>query len=172
MELMQFKIHVLPLRKKLADYAFRLMQNSEDAEDVVQETMLRLWDRRSELDDCRNIEAFAVTMAHNLCMDGWRRKRPTTTIDLLNGSDNRQATPEQELQTKDEMTLIRHIIDSLPPLQQVILRMKDVEGYETEYIAEITGCRPEAIRMNLARARKRVRECYLTMIQRRKIQEV
>ena len=78
------------------------------------------------------------------------------------------ATPERLLEEKDEFSLMRHIISTLPPLQQTILRMKDVEEYETEEIAEITGCSSEAIRSNLSRARKKVRDIYLQTIQQRK----
>ncbi len=64
--------------------------------------------------------------------------------------------------------LMHEIIDSLPNLQRTIMRMKDIEGYETDEIAEITGCGPEAIRSNLSRARKKVRDVYLRTIQERK----
>ena len=69
MELKQFKIAVLPLRSKLLNYARRLTDDPDDAEDAVQETMLRLWNRRAELEQYRSIEAFAMTLVHNLCMD-------------------------------------------------------------------------------------------------------
>ena len=78
------------------------------------------------------------------------------------------ATPERLLEEKDEFRLMREIIDSLPTLQRTIIRMKDIEEYETEEIAEITGCNAEAIRSNLSRARKKVREVYLQTIQERK----
>ena len=75
---------------------------------------------------------------------------------------------ERLLEEKDEFRLMREIIDSLPTLQRTIIRMKDIEEYETEEIAEITGCNAEAIRSNLSRARKKVREVYLQTIQERK----
>ena len=77
-------------------------------------------------------------------------------------------TPERLLEIKDEIRLMREIIDSLPTLQRTIMRMKDIEEYETEEIANITGCNPEAIRSNLSRARKKVREIYLQTIQERR----
>jgi RNA polymerase sigma-70 factor (ECF subfamily) len=76
--------------------------------------------------------------------------------------------PGHLIEMKDEYRLIREIIESLPPLQQTIIQMKDVEEYEMEEIMEITGCRSESIRSNLSRARKRVREVYLQTIQERK----
>lgn len=168
MELKQFKISVLPLRGKLLSYALKLTDESADAEDAVQEVMLKLWNIRRKLDEYHSIEALSMTMTRNACMDQWRSKRTDTLpLDHVQAA-SRAATPERLLEEKDEFRLMREIIASLPPLQQAIIRMKDVEEYETEEIAEITGCSSEAIRSNLSRARKKVRDIYLQTIQERK----
>lgn len=168
MELKQFKSDVLPLRNKLLNYARKLTDDPADAEDAVQEIMLKLWNMRLKLDEYRSIEALAVTMTHHHCMDCWRSKRPDAlSLDQVQTSSP-AASPEQLLEEKDEFSLMRLIIDSLPPLQRTIIQMKDVQEYETDEIAEITGCNPEAIRSNLSRARKKVRDIYLQTIQERK----
>ena len=167
MELNEFKISVLPLRPKLLNYARKLTESPEDAEDAVQEVLLKLWNNRLELDQYRSIEAFAMTLTHNVCMDQWRRNRDNSSIDQLQTVAGGR-TPDHLLELKDEVMLIRAIIDSLPPLQRTIMRMKDVEEYESEEIAQITGCSAEAIRSNLSRARKKVRDIYLQTIQERK----
>ena len=69
MELKQFKITVVPLRDKLLNYARRMTDDPSDAEDAVQEVMLKLWNLRQKLDEYRSIEAVAMTMTHHLCMD-------------------------------------------------------------------------------------------------------
>lgn len=149
-------------------YARRMTDDPSDAEDAVQEVMLKLWNLRQKLDEYRSIEAVAMTMTHHLCMDLWRAKRPDTlSLDRVQ-APTPSATPERLLEEKDEFRLMREIIDSLPTLQRTIIRMKDIEEYETEEIAEITGCNAEAIRSNLSRARKKVREVYLQTIQERK----
>lgn len=167
MELKEFKITVLPLRPKLLNYARKLTESPEDAEDAVQEVLLKLWNNRLELDHYRSIEAFAMTLTHNVCMDLWRRSRDNSPLDRLQ-TEAEGGTPDHLLELKDEVRLIRAIIDSLPPLQRTIMRMKDVEEYESEEIAQITGCSAEAIRSNLSRARKKVRDIYLQTIQERK----
>ena len=152
----------------LLNYARRMTDDPSDAEDAVQEVMLKLWNLRQKLDEYRSIEAVAMTMTHHLCMDMWRAKRPDTlSLDRVQ-APTPSATPERLLEEKDEFRLMREIIDSLPTLQRTIIRMKDIEEYETEEIAEITGCNAEAIRSNLSRARKKVREVYLQTIQERK----
>lgn len=168
MELKQFKINVLPLRNKLLNYARTLTEDPSDAEDAVQEVMLKLWNMRLKLDEYRSIEALSMTMTHHLCMDIWRAKRPdAVSLDQVQ-TPCQPTTPEQLLEEKDEFRLMREIIDSLPTLQRTIIEMKDVQEYETEEIAEITGCSTEAIRSNLSRARKKVKDIYLQTIQERK----
>ncbi|MEA4885373.1 MAG: sigma-70 family RNA polymerase sigma factor [Bacteroides graminisolvens] len=161
MELNQFKITVVPLRGKLLNYARKLTDDSSDAEDVVQEVMLKLWNIRQKLEEYNSIEALAVRITHNLCMDMWRSKR-TDQVSLDQVSVVSQTVnPERVLEGNDEIRLMREIISSLPTLQQTIIRMKDIEEYETEEIAQITGCSSESIRSNLSRARKKVRDIYL-----------
>lgn len=168
MELKQFKIDVLPLRNKLLNYARTLTEDPSDAEDAVQEVMLKLWNMRQKLDEYRSIEALAMTMTHHLCMDIWRAKRPDAlSLDKIQ-TPCQSATPERLLEEKDEFRLMREIINSLPTLQRTIMEMKDVQEYETEEISEITGCSAEAIRSNLSRARKKVRDTYLQTIQERR----
>lgn len=168
MELKQFKIDVLPLRDKLLNYARKLTEDPSDAEDAVQEIMLKLWNMRQKLDEYQSIEALAMTMTHHLCMDIWRAKRPYSLSLEQVQAPSQSATPERLLEEKDEFRLMRKIIDSLPTLQRTIIQMKDVQEYETEEIAEITGCSAEAIRSNLSRARKKVRDIYLQTIQEEK----
>ena len=168
MELKQLKIDVLPLRDKLLNYARKLTEDPSDAEDAVQEIMLKLWNMRQKLDEYQSIEALAMTMTHHLCMDIWRAKRQDSLSLEQVQAPSQSATPERLLEEKDEFRLMREIIDSLPTLQRTIIQMKDVQEYETEEIAEITGCSAEAIRSNLSRARKKVRDIYLQTIQEEK----
>lgn len=166
MELNEFIIYVLPLRKKLLELARRLTEDDDDAEDVVQEVLLKLWSRRVELEQCQSIEAFAMTTTRNACIDLMRtRHKPDAPLSDVSDADGQ--TPESLLEAKDEVRRVADIIASLPPLQQAIMRMKDIEGYETEEIAQLTGCNAEAIRSNLSRARKRVRDIYLNTLRRK-----
>lgn len=168
MELKQFKINILPLRSRLLGYALKLTDNETDAEDVVQEVMIKLWNMRHKLDQYNSVEALAMKMTYNQCMDVWRKKRPEhlSVEHLYTIGEN--ITPEKLLEEKDEMSLMKAIIGSLPPIQQTIIRMKDIEEYEIAEIAEIIGCSNEAIRSNLSRARKRVRDMYLQVVQNKK----
>lgn len=158
MELETFKIIVLPLREKLINISSRMMEDRSDAEDIVQETFLKLWQIRGKLDSYDSVEALAVQVAKNLALDKLKQHRPEGTDVALLSLDSGTRNPAEELEQHDTVARIRWLISKLPSLQQTIIRMKDVEGYELAEIAEITGTQVEAVRVNLSRARKKIRE--------------
>jgi RNA polymerase sigma-70 factor (ECF subfamily) len=163
MELERFKITVLPLREKLLHISLKLLDKKADAEDVVQETFLKLWHIRERLDAYDSVEALAVRVVKNEALDLLKRQKPE--VELL---DDRQAdaglqSPVERLEQYDAVACVRQLIAQLPALQQTIIRMKDVEGYEATEIAEITGTQVEAVRVNLSRARKKIREQFIAL---------
>lgn len=161
MNIAEYKKIIIALRPTLLTVAHRVTRNAEDAEDVVQDVCLKIWHRRDEFGQFDNVEAYSVTMTKNLCIDKIRARRPFSDEETLIGQADGTQLPDELLEEKDSRTTIRRIIDTLPPLQQRILQLKDLEGYETEEIAEITGIAAEAVRNNLSRARKRLRELYV-----------
>lgn len=168
MNLEQFKITVLPLREKLLNYSRKMTEESSDAEDIVQEAFLRLWRMREKLEGYRSIDALATEIVKNLCLDRFKSVAHSSIgLDEIRAQASRD-NPERNLEEQDQVLLIGRIMDTLPPLQQTIIRMKDVEGYESEEIATITGSDVQAVRMNLSRARKKVREQFLQMTNERK----
>ena len=158
-----FKSMVLPMRTKLLFLAQKYMEDESDAEDAVQEVLLKLWHTRENLTNYDNTEAFVTTVTKNHCLDRLKVKNRMVALDdsynIREGTEN----PHLELERKNTADIIRRIIEKLPVLQQAIIRMKDMEEYEVEEIAEITGTKSDAVRMNLSRARKKVREEYLKL---------
>lgn len=161
MDIAEYKKIVIALRPTLLTVAGRITRNTEDAKDVVQDVCLKIWHRREEFERFENIEAYSVTMTKNMSIDKLRARRPDSDEDILLTQAGNERLPDEVLEEKDSHAAIRRIIAMLPPLQQRILQLKDLEGYETHEIIEITGITAEAIRNNLSRARKRVRELYL-----------
>ena len=157
----QFKKEVLPLRDKLLSYAQRILGDAEEAEDIIQEVYLKLWSMRDSLHSYNSIAALSKHMTKNLCVNrlnsfSVRHRLPESLDGLI--VMNEEPEPDIQLEQKDSLKHVMRIIDKLPELQQTILRMKHVEGFDVEEIAELTGSSQEAVRMNLSRARKRVRE--------------
>ena len=161
MEQEQFIQKVVPLRKQLLFYAQRLLKNPDDAEDIVQEVLLKLWYMREKLDEYESIPALSVQITKHLCLN--KLKARSHTWGDLSGVfiESEMPSPYTRLEQKDSVAKVMKIIDQLPDLQQTVLRMKHIDGFEIEQIADITGSRPEAIRMNLSRARKKVKELFL-----------
>lgn len=163
MEFETFKITVLPLREKLVSISRRIVEDGVDAEDIVQESLLKLWLIRGELDRYSSVEAFATQMVKNLSIDHLRARHPEGPPLESLSLDSGGRSPDELLEEKDAVACVRVLISQLPSLQQAIIRMKDIEGYELQEIADITGTQIEAVRVNLSRARKKIREQFLQL---------
>lgn len=157
----RFKAEILPIRDKLFHTACKILVEQEEAEDAVQEVLLKLWHTRESLDKYDNAAAFATTVTKNHCLDRLKAKKRTDLLDDTHSGWAAPDTPYLQLERKNTEEVLRKIIERLPALQQAIIRMKDVEEYEVDEIAEITGTTVDAVRVNLSRARKKVREEYI-----------
>lgn len=157
----RFKAEILPIRDKLFHIAQKILVEEEDAEDAVQEVLLKLWHTRDSLDRYDSAAAFATTVTKNHCLDKLRVKKQIDALDDVHHMREANDNPYLQLERKNTEEVLRKIIDQLPQLQQAIIRMKDIEEYEVEEIAEITGTKVDAVRVNLSRARKKVREEYI-----------
>ena len=149
------------MRPALLRLAMRYTEDTDEAEDVIQDVLLKLWFLRDRLDRYRSIDALATVITKHLCLN-WKRDRHLDFVALEEGMTIFvEDTPEQELVREERMEELLALIGKLPDLQQAILRMKHVEGFEVEEIARLTGSNPVAVRTNLSRARKKVREQFL-----------
>lgn len=149
------------MRPALLRMAVRYLQDPDEAEDVVQDALLKLWFLRERLEQYRSVDALAIVITKHLCINHLRDNR-IEKVDLEQGISIRSdENPEMKLVKEESMTEILEIISTLPNLQQAILRMKHIEGFEVEEIANLTGSTPVAIRTNLSRARKKVREQFM-----------
>ena len=152
---------VLPLRPQLVTCARRMMNSIDEAEDVAQEVLLKLWSMKGELPRYRSIAALSVQITKNLCINALKAKQRRQATGGDGGCEAvDEASPDVLLEEKDEERRVSQIISRLPGLQQLVLRMKHIEGMEIDEIAACTGTSPEAVRMNLSRARKKVKELF------------
>ncbi|MDL2222772.1 RNA polymerase sigma factor [Bacteroidales bacterium OttesenSCG-928-M11] len=163
MDLERFKKEVLPLREQLVLLARKLLENKEEAEDSVQESLLKLWGMRDKLDGLDNLGGFAHIITKNICIDKLRAKKSFYETNDTAIEQTTNYTPETLAEQQDSVAIIRQIVESLPSLQKTIIRMRDIEGYELSEIASITATDIAAVRANLSRARKRVRERFVLL---------
>ena len=156
-----YKEQILPIRSQLYNVAMRMLGDEQDAEDAVQEILLKLWYSVDSLGNYNNVAAFATTVLKNHCLDKFKLRKHNESIDILTHNESTTENPYLLLERKSTDELIKAIVNNLPELQRIILRMKDIEDYDMDEIAEITGSKIDAVRMNLSRARKKVRDEFL-----------
>lgn len=158
MNLEEFKIQVIPLKNKLYRFAKRFLANAEEAEDMVQEVFIKLWNRRDKLDEYRSVEAIAMVTTRNLCLDKLKRRK----INDEKIKNLKDEMTESQLDQKTDLSGIIHkiyqIIQTLPEQQRSIIQLRDIEGYDFKEIAELLDMNENAVRVNLSRARKKIRE--------------
>ena len=160
MQQKEFETLIRQIRQHLYHEAMQLLADNDEAEDVTQDTVLKLWAMRQQLDAYRSVEALAVVMVRRLAVS---RKRTATTISLSDRQPpdlSNDDSPEHLLISQEEETKMLQMIATLPDVQQAVLRMKHIDGLETSEIASITGSSEEAVRQNLSRARKRILKMF------------
>lgn len=163
MEANEFKRVLLPLHSLLYRIALRITGNREDAEDLVQETYVRLWRQRDSLGKAYNAEGYAVTTLRHVCYDALSASPPDVTVHRLDPSI-RDTLPADDYTTamdrREEASIVVDIIGSLPSPQREVVTMRDVEGRSFDEIAECTGLKQGYVRVTLFRARQQIRELF------------
>lgn len=159
-----FKTNVLPVSKKLLRFATHFLKDEDEAKDVVQDVFLKLWQKRDELEEIENIEAFAMRMTKNRCIDAVRANK---SVPIDAETDRKLKAKTVDVHSQFEFTesanQIKILINKLPDLQRTVMQMRDVEQMTYEEIAEVTELNANAIRVNLSRARKKVRDEFLRL---------
>ncbi len=160
MSLEAFETLVLPAKNKLYRFALRLMGDQEEAKDIVQEVMIKVWKRRDGLEDLNNAEAWCMQITRNMCFDKLKSKAYQTSVSM---PDNWQVTDDQETpdgktEKKDIMKQIHQFISALPDKQKLVIQLRDIEGLSYKEIGDALQIDLNQVKVNLFRARKAVRE--------------
>jgi len=164
MSLEAFKSRVLPARDKMYRFAQRLLKDDEEAKDIVQEAMIRVWNKRDEMHTYLNMEAWCMRIVRNLSLD--RIKSKQYNSDRLDSTYNLSApgaNPEQKTEIDNTMEKIHNFIASLPDKQRQIMQLRDIEGFSYKEIGDILNLDANNVKVNLFRARKSVRENLLNI---------
>ena len=154
----RFKIEILPMKDKLFRLALRITMNRAEAEDAVQETLLKLWSRRDEWDRVSSLEALAMTICRNQSLDYAKRSgRDNLSLDVERDSPVSTRTPLHSLEDKEKRQLLQRLIDSLPEVQRSIFELRESQNRSFAEIAEILGLSETQVRVYLHRARQRIK---------------
>ena len=157
MVLEEFNYHVLPVKDKLYRFALRFLRNEAEAQDVVQEVLIKAWHQRHEL---HNAEAWCMRLTRNLSLNKLKSGHRSRTEGLA--EDDRYAShaasPYAQTETQDAMTHVRALLEKLPVKQRQVLELRDVEGYSYQEISEVLEMDINQVKVNLFRARQTLRK--------------
>ena len=161
--MVSFQNDILPLKNELFRLALRITLNAADAEDVVQDTMLKVWKRRNDWEQIESIEAFCLTICRNLALDRLRHKDyQSQTLDMAADpvDASHTANPEQMAVQSDRIQLVRQLINRLPERQRSCMQLRDIEGKSYRDIATILGITEQQVKVTIFRARQAVKTAF------------
>ena len=156
MESRVFEDKVLSLSDRIYPMVVRMLGNRENAEDAVQEIMLKLWDQRHKIAHHPNIPGLVILTTRNYCIDLLKKKNPSIhsaelQLDLLASEKSNNRVEWKEL-----TGLVNNILKELPEQQREIMMLRDIDGFEFAEIVAATKLKVEHVRVLLSRARKQV----------------
>ena len=157
-----FKRTFLPYSKKLYRIAYRFFENQADAEDMVQETYIKLWQKRNELEYLDSTESFAITILKNKCLDFIKKIKPEES-PMYEISIPITDSLSVNIESKDKLNHVENILEQLPLQQKQIMQMKHWDNLSDEEIEKETGLTRGNIKVIISRARKRIKELYLKL---------
>lgn len=160
MDKKEFTEIVIPLKDRLYRLAKRILISGDEAEDAVQEVLLKLWKGKQNLENYRSPEAFAITMTKNYCLDRLKSKQ-ASNLKIVHSNYPTSQDIEREVEANEGVELVFKIMETLPEQQKIVLQLRDVEQFEFSEIAKILDSNETAIRVALSRARKTVREAMI-----------
>ncbi len=156
------KLLTLPFKDRLYRLALGIVGDTYDAEDIIQELLIKIWNRIDQYNEIENKEAWCMTVTRNLAIDKIRsRKASVQDIEDYSFLRDNDITPDKKLEDNDRMNSILSLVNELPEKQRMIVYLRDVEGYSYKEIAEITDYTLDFIKVSLHRARKTLKDALL-----------
>ena len=161
MSLERFLSQVVPVRQKLYRFAFRLLGNEEDAQDITQDALMKVWGMQEKMAELQNMEAWCMRITRNLALDKIKSRKYRMSDDLDRAGElpaAQQQNPHAVAEQNDVMEKVHVAIHALPEKYRTILQLRDIDGHSYQEIADILDIDMNEVKVNLHRARKAVRE--------------
>ena len=153
----QFEAVFYRMKDKLYRYALRFVKDSDSAEDVVQDVMSKLWQKREEADGIENLEAWLMVLTRNRSLDLLRKQKDNhVSVDEAYTISDKEPAADKRLETADLMSLLETCLNQLPEKQRTVFHLREIEQMAYEEIAQVTGYNLDDVKVSLFRARKHI----------------
>ena len=164
MTLKEFTYQLVGLKDKLFRFSTKITGDDELAEDVVQDVVIKMWNKREERNQYNNLESYCMRMTKNLSIDKTRSKNyQNVSLEKAPEPIQDSYNPYQQTAQNDTMTQVGQLIAKLPDKQRMVMQLRDIEGMEYNEIAEILEIPLNQVKVNLFRARKKIRTQLLNI---------
>lgn len=164
MAIQDFPNSILKTQNKLYRFALRILGSVQEAEDVVQEVLMKVWEKRLDLGNIHNKEAWCMRMVKNKSLDKLKAKpnQPHEAVESLYYLDSNQS-PERETENRDMLDHVGRIIANLPEKQRMCIQLREIEGHSYEEISEILEISMNQVKTNIFRARQKIRTAMMRL---------
>ncbi len=155
-----FRNDVLPLKNKLFRLALRITLNREDAEDIVQETLVRVWRELQKGTAFGSVDAFSATVCRNLALD-LNAQKEQANLSLDEEQHDRVDTaqsPYERMVSDERVAMLNRVLNALPEKQRTAVQLRDIDGRTYREIAEIMHISESDVKVNIFRARQALKE--------------
>ena len=166
MKKISFRNDILPMKDILFRLALRITLSREEAEDIVQDTLIKVWNRRDSWDTIESIEAFSLTVCRNMALDRTRlHENRNTSLDADSTpagqeSPDTASNPYERTVQREKVEIVRSLIDSLPEKQRSCMQLRDFEGKTYKEIAKVLGITEDQVKVNIFRARQTIKQQF------------
>jgi RNA polymerase sigma-70 factor (family 1) len=151
----QYEALFYKMRDKLYRYALRFVKEADVAEDVIQDVMFKLWQKRQEADGIENIEAWLMVLTRNRSLDILRKdKENMVNVDEAFGISDKAPIPDKIMEQNDLLKQLDICLDQLPEKQRQVFHLREIEQLSYDEIAQATGFNLDDVKVSLFRARK------------------
>uniref|UniRef100_UPI003216F9A5 RNA polymerase sigma factor n=1 Tax=uncultured Draconibacterium sp. TaxID=1573823 RepID=UPI003216F9A5 len=155
----EFENLIIQHKDKMYRFAVSILKNSDDAQDAVQEVVLRLWKNRRSLDNQKNLESYCLNAVKNNCFDVLRKQKHRQEFQK---TMDYPYTEESNIEYTDFVEKLKLEINNLPQQQRIAIELKDFQGLDYKEISEILEQSINTIRVSVSRGRKKLYNIFKT----------
>ena len=144
--------------------ALRITGNPAEAEDVVQDTLIKVWEKRNDWSRIDNLQAWCMQMVKNRAIDKVRLKaNQTENIDTLYSMSSQEILPDRKTELSDTVGKVKQLMQQLPEQQRLAMHLRDIEGMSYQEISQVMEISLSQVKTNIFRARKGIKSKLLQL---------